>query len=238
VYLCSSWETEPKDVRVADSEETDSVESAPSASPVSPDGDLSEDLPGEMLGDELIDPGEYEVLPEETEAEELDPLDPDQVDERIAPLDFEVDDEEQLVEAEDAAAKASSSRPVRRKRPVRTSTVADEVAGSPESAESPEEPASARPKRKTAAAGAGAPVKKDAPTAKQKQGKKKAKRRTGPVQFTRESVGELKKVVWPTMSQLRQYFVVVLIFVLFVIAYVGLLDLGFAAGLLWLFGQA
>jgi preprotein translocase subunit SecE len=51
-------------------------------------------------------------------------------------------------------------------------------------------------------------------------------RRTGPAGFVRESVGELRKVVYPTGSQLLNYFVVVLVFVLFVIAYVSLLDLG------------
>jgi len=51
-------------------------------------------------------------------------------------------------------------------------------------------------------------------------------RRTSPVGFVRESVGELRKVVYPTGSQLLNYFVVVLVFVLFVIAYVSLLDLG------------
>jgi preprotein translocase subunit SecE len=50
--------------------------------------------------------------------------------------------------------------------------------------------------------------------------------RTGPVTFVRESVGELRKVVYPTGSQLLNYFVVVLVFVLFIIAYVSLLDLG------------
>ena len=51
-------------------------------------------------------------------------------------------------------------------------------------------------------------------------------RRTGPVGFVSESVGELRKVVYPTGQQLLNYFVVVLVFVLFVIAYVSLLDLG------------
>ncbi len=50
--------------------------------------------------------------------------------------------------------------------------------------------------------------------------------RTGPAGFVRESVGELRKVVYPTSQQLLNYFVVVLVFVLFVIAYVSLLDLG------------
>ena len=50
--------------------------------------------------------------------------------------------------------------------------------------------------------------------------------RTTPVGFVKESVGELRKVVYPTGQQLLNYFVVVLVFVLFVIAYVSLLDLG------------
>ena len=44
--------------------------------------------------------------------------------------------------------------------------------------------------------------------------------------FVRQSIGELRKVVYPTGQQLINYFVVVLVFVLFVIAYVSLLDLG------------
>ena len=61
-------------------------------------------------------------------------------------------------------------------------------------------------------------------------------RRTGPVRFASESVGELRKVVYPTASQLRTYFVVVLVFVLFVISFVSLLDLGFGWVILRVFG--
>jgi preprotein translocase subunit SecE len=61
-------------------------------------------------------------------------------------------------------------------------------------------------------------------------------RRTTPVDFVRESVAELKKVVWPTSSQLQQYFVVVLVFVLIMIGIVSLLDLGFGTLLLQIFG--
>jgi preprotein translocase subunit SecE len=50
--------------------------------------------------------------------------------------------------------------------------------------------------------------------------------RTTPIKFVRQSIGELRKVVYPTGKQLINYFVVVLVFVLFVIAYVSLLDLG------------
>jgi preprotein translocase subunit SecE len=61
------------------------------------------------------------------------------------------------------------------------------------------------------------------------------KERTGPIKFVRESIGELRKVVYPTGQQVIQYFVVVLVFVLFVIAYVSLLDLALGAALFKLF---
>ncbi|MFT3875645.1 MAG: preprotein translocase subunit SecE [Propioniciclava sp.] len=60
--------------------------------------------------------------------------------------------------------------------------------------------------------------------------------RAGPVQFVGESVDELKKVVWPTWPQVQQYFWAVLVFVLIVMGYVGLLDLGFGWLMLKLFG--
>ncbi|MCI1749176.1 MAG: preprotein translocase subunit SecE [Acidipropionibacterium sp.] len=61
-------------------------------------------------------------------------------------------------------------------------------------------------------------------------------RRTTPVMFVRQSVGELKKVRWPTGSETGQYFIVVLVFVLVIIGYVGGLDALFAKALLDLFG--
>ena len=65
---------------------------------------------------------------------------------------------------------------------------------------------------------------KGAPTNKRDQPAKRE--RTTPLKFVKQSVGELRKVVYPTGQQLINYFVVVLVFVLFVIAYVSLLDLG------------
>ena len=78
------------------------------------------------------------------------------------------------------------------------------------------------------------PEAKGRPTRK-RDGGEPAKHRTGPVTFVRESVGELRKVVYPTGPQLLKYFVVVLIFVLFVIAYVSLLDLAFGAAMFRIF---
>ena len=96
--------------------------------------------------------------------------------------------------------------------------------------------------------GAGAVVKSEAAGAARERSARKAKEaatkrrdqpvkveRTGPVKFVRESVGELRKVVYPTGQQLINYFIVVLVFVLFIIAYVSLLDLGLGAAIFKLF---
>ena len=77
-------------------------------------------------------------------------------------------------------------------------------------------------------------AKKDKATPKQKRDAAEH-HRTGPVTFVQQSVAELRKVVYPTGPQLANYFVVVLIFVLFIIAYVSLLDLGIGAAIFRVF---
>jgi preprotein translocase subunit SecE len=79
-------------------------------------------------------------------------------------------------------------------------------------------------KSKTARDGRTGRAPKGAPTTKRDRPVKPE--RTTPLKFVRQSIGELRKVVYPTGQQLINYFVVVLVFVLFVIAYVSLLDLG------------
>jgi preprotein translocase subunit SecE len=74
---------------------------------------------------------------------------------------------------------------------------------------------------------------KTAATAKRDQPVKRE--RTTPLKFIRQSIGELRKVVYPTSQQLINYFIVVLVFVLFVIAYVSLLDLGLGAAIFRIF---
>jgi preprotein translocase subunit SecE len=54
-----------------------------------------------------------------------------------------------------------------------------------------------------------------------------AQKRTSPVTFYRQVVAELRKVVWPTQEQLVTYFLVTMVFVVFFMALVSLLDLGF-----------
>lgn len=54
--------------------------------------------------------------------------------------------------------------------------------------------------------------------------------------FYRQVVSELRKVNWPTRSELITYTLVVLLFVTIMITLVGLLDLGFAALVKQVFG--
>ena len=62
-----------------------------------------------------------------------------------------------------------------------------------------------------------------------------APKKTGLTQFVSQVVQELKKVSWPTSSQLMTYFVVVLVFVVFMIAFIGLMDVLFGWLMLKLF---
>jgi preprotein translocase subunit SecE len=62
-----------------------------------------------------------------------------------------------------------------------------------------------------------------------------ADKRTSLPTFYRQVVAELRKVVWPTQEQLVTYFLVVMVFVLFMIAVVSLLDLAFGKLVFWVF---
>ena len=54
--------------------------------------------------------------------------------------------------------------------------------------------------------------------------------------FIREIVAELKKVIWPSRKELLTYTAVVVVFVAIILTIVGLLDLGFAKAVLFVFG--
>jgi preprotein translocase subunit SecE len=56
------------------------------------------------------------------------------------------------------------------------------------------------------------------------------------VNFVREVVAELQKVIWPTRRELVTYATVVVVFVAVVMAYVALLDLGFVKAMIFVFG--
>ena len=92
---------------------------------------------------------------------------------------------------------------------------------------------SARPKRRVAEVVHTPPT----PAKGRRKARPMASKRTTPKQFAEESAEELRKVVWPTWSQVQQLFWAVLVLVLFVIAYVSLVDLGFGWALLQLFGR-
>ena len=61
--------------------------------------------------------------------------------------------------------------------------------------------------------------------------------RAGPVQFTREVRGELRKVAWPSRGEVVNYSIIVLIAVIILTAYVAALDYGFGDVLLRLFSR-
>ena len=63
-----------------------------------------------------------------------------------------------------------------------------------------------------------------------------ANKRTSIPTFYRQVVAELRKVVYPTQEQLVTYFIVVMVFVLVMIAYVSVLDLAFGKAVFKIFG--
>ncbi|WAX58899.1 preprotein translocase subunit SecE [Jatrophihabitans cynanchi] len=61
-------------------------------------------------------------------------------------------------------------------------------------------------------------------------------RGAGPTRFARESVSELRKVLWPSRNELVTYSIVVIIFLVIMTAIVAGLDIGFAKLVLLVFG--
>ena len=55
--------------------------------------------------------------------------------------------------------------------------------------------------------------------------------------YFRQVVAELRKVIWPSRTELRHYTAVVIVFVTIITTIVALLDYGFAKGILFLFGS-
>ncbi len=56
------------------------------------------------------------------------------------------------------------------------------------------------------------------------------------VNYLREVVGELRKVIWPNRKQMASYTTVVLLFLIFMVAMIGGVDLGLAKLVTWVFG--
>ncbi|MGH3265907.1 MAG: preprotein translocase subunit SecE [Trebonia sp.] len=57
-----------------------------------------------------------------------------------------------------------------------------------------------------------------------------------PARFVRESVSEMRKVLWPTRNELVTYSIVVILFIAILVAIVAGLDIGFAKLVLRIFG--
>ena len=82
----------------------------------------------------------------------------------------------------------------------------------------------------------------DADTAgkKVKKAGKDGKPNRNPIAFligyVQQVVSELRKVIWPNRKQMVTYTTVVLLFLAFMVALIGLVDLGLAKLVLWVFG--
>ena len=77
------------------------------------------------------------------------------------------------------------------------------------------------------------------------KGKKKTKKAAkGPrrnpiayvINYLREVIGELRKVIWPNRKQMVTYTMVVLVFLAFMVTLIGLVDLGVAKVVMMVFG--
>ena len=63
------------------------------------------------------------------------------------------------------------------------------------------------------------------------------KERKSVAEFLRETVSELRRVVWPTRKQVVTYTIVVVVFVTFMSLLVGVLDILIGRGVLVIFGN-
>ncbi|BBY63029.1 preprotein translocase subunit SecE [Mycolicibacterium helvum] len=84
-------------------------------------------------------------------------------------------------------------------------------------------------------------VEKDKSTKKSKKAKKaKSGPSRNPILFVwnylKQVVAELRKVIWPNRKQMVSYTTVVLLFLAFMVALIGGVDLGLAKLVLWVFG--
>lgn len=186
------------------------------------------DSPDESDESTPLEPAEQN---EEIEAAELSEND-EIVDPLDTPDDAYVDDpatddvnEAKLERATDDVTPGLSRRRKRSSAPVRRTPVAEEEPA--EETEAKDAKASTEVAKKERATRS----RKEAQKAKQA-----TEKRTTPGTFINEAVGELRKVVWPTGNQVQQYFIVVLVFVLFIITFVSLLDLGLGWLVLKVFG--
>jgi preprotein translocase subunit SecE len=67
---------------------------------------------------------------------------------------------------------------------------------------------------------------------------KEREQRTKPAEFLREVRAELRKVAWPTRSEVVNYSIIVFVAVVVLTVFVGLLDYGFGQFVLRLFNDS
>jgi preprotein translocase subunit SecE len=191
---------------VADKDEVEPTDESSPALPADARDDAAAEAANELPGDE--------------------PVNPEPADELADPA---IDDEpEDLTEPEDPDADFHEI--------VRNSGVSDPDGNADDGDDKVLEPAGvgAAAAGRSGSTARPTPTPKGTPTSKRDQPAKREPRTT-PAKFVRQSVGELRKVVYPTGEQLIKYFVVVLVFVLFIIAYVSVLDLAFGAAIFKIF---
>ncbi len=161
------------------------------------------------------------------------------------PVDAASSGEAAELSATDAAAEVPSDDGRARARTAPSSASgADDVSGTelgspaPASGSSPVAAGSARAAARRSAARAGVSESKGAATPK-RPSTTQVKRPNIFARFSRflrEVVAELRKVIWPTKNQMVTYTIVVIAFLVFMVALVGVLDLLFAKGVLAVFG--
>ncbi|MDG3009180.1 preprotein translocase subunit SecE [Rhodococcus sp. D2-41] len=134
------------------------------------------------------------------------------------------DSAEAATTSDDAAGSsglAGSSRPSGKRSGARSRSAAATIESDPEtagsSAEKPKKSGGGKKPKKTKQSGQGNLLKRV-------------------IKYLREVVAELKKVIWPNKQQMITYTIVVVIFMAFIVALVAGLDIGFAKGVMWLFG--
>lgn len=189
------------------------------------------------MSDKTPESDEFDELPENESAEGLEAASDDVAE----ATDVEASDDP----ANGTASAAAASVPRKTsKAPVRKKDIApeadDQEIARLEEDFSDEENLAAAETARGARRTAKAPVKKTTATRKRSESEREETdpyRAGNPAKFVEQSAAELKQVVWPTWPQLVSYFSAVLVFVLFFIAFIGLLDLFFGWGLLSLFGD-
>ena len=85
-----------------------------------------------------------------------------------------------------------------------------------------------------------APALEDAGKGRKKTKKAASGPRLNPIAYVinylREVIGELRKVIWPNRKQMATYTMVVLVFLAFMVTLIGLVDLGVAKLVMMVFG--